>query len=736
MKRIFLAVVLLVFALATFGSKIEISTEMDALFPDAQIKVPSLDDTASREVVVTLSHVDPKKRNAVARSLAADLAADPLVEEIRFSAGAPSEAFQTWIWDNRFHLAPPEAADFESTRMAARLEEAVEYFSNINSMIHGDRFLLDPTGSYYRLTQALEESGADILTDILTEQDGVWQSFDQTAAVLHLRLTDQPFNATEIQALATSIRSLSAKEGVTAHILGLRIIAAETTLFNTGVSMRASILAAMLLLCWLIWSLRSVAAAFLAFLPVALGLTAAFIAVSLIFGAVHIVAVAFGGVLLGLALDYPIHAMGHPGHLRTKAHRLIFLGALTTGISFLAMVGSQVPALVQTGVFILVGLTVSALATIIVPNPRNVNVRGLSLHNITFRLPAKAVIEYTLAGLGVVAIMAFSKEAPITLFEPPQHIRSEIQEMAVKLNLPSSKFAIDVQGDTLTALLQHEAQLALKLDREIEKGNLKSYKMLAQLLPSNIPSLVNPSTFHTNAQAALAQVDMSVDYAQQQLEAYGQALQTPTINQKDLASFPETAELAKRITITTDGWYERVQVTLPTGTAQPNFTIDLPGAEMIDLLAPLRTSMTNLKTRISFWLLIGLICGLGVLALGLKSWSQTLRIFRTSCAVLGASACLLIILYGSLSLFHIVAMALVLGIGVDYSIILAGLKSEGVSADISATSIFICAISTLIAFIVLAFSEVQILHQIGTTVVIGLLLMLFLTLAKSGSIEE
>lgn len=732
MKRIFLAIVLMVFALATFGSKIEISTEMDALFPDAQIKIPSLDDTASREVVVTLSHADPKNRNVLARSLAANLAANPLVEDIRFSANAPSEAFQNWIWNNRFHLAPPEAADFESTRMVARLEEAVEYFSNINSMIHGDRFILDPTGSYHRLTQALEERGADILT----EQDGVWQSFDQTAAVLHLRLTDRPFNATEIQALATSIRSLSAKEGVTAHILGLRVIAAETTLFNTGVSMRASILAAMLLLCWLIWSLSSVAAAFFAFLPVALGLTAAFIAVSLIFGAVHIVAVAFGGVLLGLALDYPIHVMGHPGHLRPKAHRLIFLGALTTGISFLAMVGSQVPALVQTGVFILIGLTVSALATIIIPNPRNVNVRGLSLHNITFRLPAKAVIEYTLAGLGVVAIMAFSKEAPITLFEPPQHIRSEIQEMAVKLDLPSSKFAIDVQGNTLTALLQHEAQLALKLDREIEKENLKSYKMLAQLLPSNIPYLVNPSTFHTSAQAALAQVDMSVDYAQQQLEAYAQALQTPAINQKDLASFPETAELAKRIKITTDGWYERVQITLPIGTAQPNFTIDLPGAEMIDLLAPLQTSMTDLKTRISFWLLIGLICGLGVLALGLKSCSQTLRIFRTSCAVLGASACLLIILYGSLSLFHIVAMALVLGIGVDYSIILAGLKSEDVSADISATSVFVCAISTLIAFIVLAFSEVQILHQIGTTVVIGLLLMLFLTLAQSRSTEE
>jgi predicted exporter len=471
-------------------------------------------------------------------------------------------------------------------------------------------------------------------------------------------------------------------------------------------------------------------------LPVALGLTTAFITVTLIFGTVHIVAVAFGGVLLGLALDYPIHVMGHPGRQRPKAHRLIFLGALTTGISFLAMIGSQVPALVQTGVFILVGLTVSAIATIVVPNPRNVKIRGLSLHNLTFRLPAKAVIEYVLAGLGAVSIIVFSTEAPITLFEPPHHIRSEIKEMAIKLNLTSSKFAIDVQGDTLAALLQYEEQLARELDSEIEKGNLQSYKMLAQILPSSKPYLASPSAFHASAETALAQVGMVVGYSQQQLEAYEQALQVAEISQKDLARFPETADLAKRITINTDGWHERVQITLPFGTAQPDFTISSPSAEMVDLLAPLQSSMTDLKSRMSLWLLIGLICGLGVLSLGLQSWLQTMRILRTSCAVLGATSCLLIALYGSLSLFHIVAMALVLGIGVDYTIILAGLKNEDVSADTSATSIYVCAVSTLIAFAVLALSGVEILHQIGTTVVIGLILMLILTLAQSGNIKE
>jgi len=732
MKRILLAVLLMGISLATLGTKIEISTATDALFPVSQIKLPSLDDPVSREVIVTISHKDLNHRNAAARSIAAILATEPLIEKIKFSASAPSEAFQTWVWENRFHLSPPQSTDFSINEMAKQLEQAVEYFGNINSMIHGDRFLLDPTGSYWRLVQALENRG----TEIQTEHDGVWQSYDQSAAVLQFRLTDKPFDATEVRALATSIHDISEKEGVIAHVLGVRIIAAETTIFNTKSSMRASIIASILLFFWLIWSLRSLTAALFAFLPVALGLTAAFIAVTLIFGAVHIVALAFGGVLLGLALDYPIHVMGHPQRLRSKAYHLIFLGALTTGISFLAMVGAQIPALVQTGVFILIGLTISALATIILPSPNGVKMRGLSLHNFTFHLPAKPAIEYALAGLGVVVIVIFNNQAPIALFEPPQHIRSDIQEIAVKLNLPSSKFAIDVQGETLPALLQYEKQLAKELDKEVEKGNLGSYTMLAQSLPSNTPFLANPIAFHTSAKAALAQMGMSVKYSQQQLEAYKLALQTPELNLSEMARFPETADIAKRLKITADSWQERVQIVLPIGAKHPNFTVSSPNAEMVDLLAPIRASMTDLQTRISFWLTVGLICGLGILALGLQSWSQAIRIFRTSCAVLGASVSLLVMLYGSVSLLQIVAMALVLGIGVDYNIFLASLKNEDVGADTSATSIYVCAISTLIAFVVLALSEVQILQQIGTTVVVGLLLMLLLTLAQSESAEK
>jgi predicted exporter len=54
----------------------------------------------------------------------------------------------------------------------------------------------------------------------------------------------------------------------------------------------------------------------------------------------------------------------------------------------------------------------------------------------------------------------------------------------------------------------------------------------------------------------------------------------------------------------------------------------------------------------------------------------------------------------------------------------------------SARSVFVCAGSTLIAFLVLSLSEVQILHQIGTTVTMGLMLMLFLTLAQTKRNED
>jgi predicted exporter len=730
MMRIVLAVLGLIGVMLLLAPWVTISSDTEALVIGDNAGLPSLTDGAGLDVLVALSHPQVAQRNKAAKAIAQHLRQDTLVSEVLVTTPAPSEEFDNWIWENRLQLAPPDQMDLTNQRMARRLTEAKEYFSDAASIVFGDRFLRDPTGSYWRIIKRFESpKGA------FPVEDGVWQSSDNSAAILHIRLAQHPFDARAIKDWSVALRDLAAQKGVAVHLLGVRVIAAETTQFNSAASARASILASVLLVLWLIWSLRSVLLVVHAFLPLALGVAAAIGVVNLVFGSVHIVALAFGGVLLGLALDYPIHVMAHHGNRRSKANRLILLGAATTGLSFLAMVGSQVPALVQTGIFILVGLSVAAITSVVMPVPRKAEIRGVALSAFSFYLPAKAWVEATLIVAGLVTVVLFNRQPPIALFEPPEHIRSELAELNEKLDLPSSTYAIDVAGETLSALLENEVQLAAKLDQAIEDGDLQSYQMLSQWLAPSPVLRSSVSDFHTQAELALEQAGMAVAFAEQQTLEFERALLAPGLQPEDLSRFPELQGLARRLSISEGRWQERVELILPKGRSRLDLPITTPGAELVDLLAPIRQTMTDLRRRISFWLCAGLLCGMGLLAVGLGSRREALRIFRTCCAVLGGSACIIIAIYGAFSIFHIVAMALVVGIGVDYDLILTGTKGDKDSKT-SAKSVFVCAGSTLIAFLVLSLSEVQILHQIGATVAIGLMLMLFLTLAQTKRNED
>lgn len=215
-----------------------------------------------------------------------------------------------------------------------------------------------------------------------------------------------------------------------------------------------------------------------------------------------------------------------------------------------------------------------------------------------------------------------------------------------------------------------------------------------------------------------------------QSEAYAQARSSPEIKYDDLLRFPETRGLVSRLHATKNGWSENIQIRLPDGVDYPEFALASTNAEFADLLAPIRHSLDNILRQVSLWLFAGLCGALGLLAFGLRSWKTAWRIMRTSCAVMAMTASILVVVYGALSIFHVVAMALVVGIGVDYGIFFMEMKNEDNERSKS-SSVALCASSTLIAFIVLSFSEVQILHQIGVTVVVGLLLMLLMTLAQT-----
>ena len=125
----------------------------------------------------------------------------------------------------------------------------------------------------------------------------------------------------------------------------------------------------------------------------------------------------------------------------------------------------------------------------------------------------------------------------------------------------------------------------------------------------------------------------------------------------------------------------------------------------------------------SLWLTgLGLLAIALVLAGGLRSARGVTRVLAP---VVAAALVALAILHGlglRLTLFHLVALLLVIGVGVNYALFFNRPAEDASRARLAALSVCVCCATTLSAFGALAVSAMPVLHALGVTVGLGIVL--------------
>ncbi|OUR99669.1 hypothetical protein A9Q84_01200 [Halobacteriovorax marinus] len=99
----------------------------------------------------------------------------------------------------------------------------------------------------------------------------------------------------------------------------------------------------------------------LLFIPISFGVVTACLSIISIYGSIHGLTLSFGVGIVGLSLDYGIHALMGENSKRVWSSNLF--GLLTTAIVFIVFYFSQVPLLKQMMLFSVIGLVVSFVAT-------------------------------------------------------------------------------------------------------------------------------------------------------------------------------------------------------------------------------------------------------------------------------------------------------------------------------------------------------------------------------------
>jgi predicted exporter len=152
-----------------------------------------------------------------------------------------------------------------------------------------------------------------------------------------------------------------------------------------------------------------------------------------------------------------------------------------------------------------------------------------------------------------------------------------------------------------------------------------------------------------------------------------------------------------------------------------------PGALFLDLKEETNRLVSGYRHESLRLTALGLLAITVVLWWGLKNIAAVVRVLSPVLIAVVLTVALLTLLGERLSLFHLVSLLLVIGIGLNYALFFNRDVSDAIDARRTLLSLTICSLATLSAFGTLAFSHTPVLHAIGLTVCLGCMCSLLLS---------
>ncbi|KAA0695033.1 hypothetical protein DT594_09245 [Halopseudomonas laoshanensis] len=486
-----------------------------------------------------------------------------------------------------------------------------------------------------------------------------------------------------------------------------------------------------LALLWLVF--RHVRTLLSLLVPLACGLLFALPLTWLIFGTLNLLTLAFGASLIGVAIDYALHLQCarslNPERPLSRLWPALALGLLSSLAAYLVQLATPLPGLRQMATFALLGLLGSWI-TVRLWLPR----LSVQHHPATLRLANNLALLQLPAGARypweILAALAFLSAALILtglkgsndlrqLNTSPVELINEQQKVQAMVGGPSGRRYLLVSAPDQTAVLEKLEQLDTVLADLAANGTLDYYRHIAQAVPSATTQQDNLQLIKQRYVSALplfvSQAGLAPAMAEQMMQANEQAhpltieqwLASP-LGQRDqalwIASTAETTPAA----IIALGDMDSAALGQIQQLAQQD------GVVFQDTLERLSQQFSHLRNTIALWL------AAAVLGLTLVfAWRYRTAAWRVLLPPVGAVLLTLgIFAAGStgLTLFHLLGLLLVLGIGLD-----AGIFSvEHADSRAAWLAVTLSCSSSLLAFGLLALSSTPALAQMGTTCLIGL----------------
>lgn len=672
-----------------------------------------------------------QKLNELSQSVKSQLLILPGVKQVLNG----SEVFQSPLQDKSPSKLYPYRyllTQFEPLELQSNIKKRWQEYQ-LGFVLDKHWLLDDPTFQWGIYQNQLKPSSQ------LAKENGVWVNFENNRALLLINSEKSP------QALSDIYENL-------VSILGkdnFRLSGSDWVALQAEQEIKQAVnwitsLAVIMVFLALFVAFRSTKLILYSSLPLMIAFLVGVLSTISFFGHMQMITLALGAILLGVAIDYPIHTISaYQSRKVSVVLRLwptIRLGGLTSAFGFLILWWTDIEGLQQIAVFASSGL-LSALLVTHVLRPYlaefykvddSVNLKKTENNAVVTNYN---FILYLLPGLVIMVAIFYLKPiqwqddiaslSPVSkeLISTDKQLRElfNYEEAGKKLLLPAA---------SIESLLQKEENLLAALNTLKTSGAIKQFQLLAQVLPSqivqayrqkNLPELM---TISAELSQAVEETGFKNKHFHSFVNSLEQSKNLPMLTYESyIGSAGTSAHLAKKLALPISN--QIIGVINLSGVSSDQVIQEFvtqqsdTGLIYFNQRSLVAKQISEIRTRL--FQILTFIIAVIIFSLWLKyrNIRPVLMVLAPILMAIGFTLSTFALLNISLSIFHLMSLMLVAVIGIDYALLFfegAIQKEDGNEWN---RSVLVAFFTTIGSFSILSLSQLALLQAIGLTVLIG-----------------
>ena len=646
---------------------------------------------------------------------------------------AGQKAWGEFFWQHRNGLIDPATRARLQNGGEAQAQWVLSQLYSAFSGVSGNELQNDPLMLMRGAQLALAQNGQKLrLMDgwLVTQDDAgnYWY-------LLHGELAGSSFDMQQTHRLVTTLNALQAT--LKTHYPQAQLLSRGTVFYSDYASQQAkrdistlgvaTLLGVFLLI---VATFRSLRPLLLCAISIAIGALAGTVATLLFFGELHLMTLVMSMSIIGISADYTLYYLterlvhggeNSPWQSLDKVRYALLLALLTTVVAYLIMMLAPFPGIRQMALFAAVGLSASCL-TVIFWHPwlcRGMPVRPVPASRAMSRWLAAWRRKKTLA-VGLPVTLVLLSAAGISTLK----VDDDIAQLQA---LPKTILA---QEKTITALTGQ------RVDQKWFVVYGASAQQTLERLEAFTPALAQAqkagelASWRTLPLNSMKRQKSDLALLHHAAPAVTNVLHSAGLNavSPNLTPMPVSAE-AWLASPASEGW-RLLWLTLPDGQSGVLVPVDgVKNSAALSERAAQHEGVVWVDRKARFdrlfalyrTLLTGLLCvALAVIASGAMlrlGWRQGLISLVPSVLSLSCGLAALAIAGHSVNLFSLLALVLVLGIGINYTLFFSNPRGTPLTSMLAIT---LAMMTTLLTLGMLVFSATQAISSFGIVLVSGI----------------